>query len=115
MRRDTSTAQRAQSVSETGCHRLRQNFLGRVPEGLMCAIRWYCDSAAESHVLIAPYVCVGLQVTGHPEEHMSGSRPREGDHRRRNVTSDSPAAWILAATQSPRAGACALVCMKCGS
>lgn len=62
---------------------------------------------------MAPYVWVGLQVLGHPEEQMSGSSGQlECAHRRRNVTK-TVLYCILAVIQSRRAGACALACIKC--
>jgi len=62
---------------------------------------------------MAPYVWVGLQVTGDPKEQMSGSGQVECAHRWRNVTPESPVPCILATIQTRRAGACALVCIKC--
>jgi len=45
---------------------------------------------------MTPYVWVGLQVTGHPEEQKSSSGQVECAHRRRNVTLDSTEPCILA-------------------
>jgi len=61
---------------------------------------------------MTPYVWVGLQVTGHPEEQKSSSGQVECAHRRRNVTLDSTEPCILAVIQSRRAGACALASTK---